>query len=236
MSTSIVPLGLCHSLQTIVQSAETLLGRAEMALTTLRSTHNSDYTCNALVQLDQVLLDGRDYVQREYDHISNTYGSESASKGDETSKCQFWMICTNIETQITRPLEGLSQEFLSHQNHHGHEHGHSHVHHHHCHFCRAYYYHHHHSRSVRFSGIGVMVAKGSHNHDHHHLSEYEGKFHEMSNNWSGIKGNVSSCFDELGGRLKKKKDDGASGSKPPDKTVVQHNKVREVFQEVMRHR
>ncbi|KAK0644151.1 hypothetical protein B0T16DRAFT_417229 [Cercophora newfieldiana] len=220
---SMVPLGVSSSLHYLVQGAENLLTQAENACTTLRSTHTSDHTCTALIQLNQALLDGREYVQREYDHISNAHGNSTAFQGDQTAKVQFWIICTKIEDRITKPLERLAQQFLVHQAHHGHDHGHGHTHHH-CHFCRSYYYHHHHSRHVHF---GVLVAQGSHHHghNHHHLSEYEAKFQDMSTEWSGIKGIVSSCFDELEGRLKKdakKKTDSDGGSSDKkDKSVAE---------------
>lgn len=215
------------SLHTLVQNAETLLSQAENACSTLRSAQPSERNCIALIQLDQALLDAHDYVQREYDHISNAYGNSVASSGDQTARIQFWVVCTKIDDRITKPLERLAQQFLDHQAHHRHEHGHIH---HHCHFCRYYYYHHHHHHhhsSMQWSGVGFLVAKGGHHNghheSHHYLSEYEAKFQEMSMEWSGIRGLVASCFDELEGRLKK---DDKKGVKETDtKGEKSDNKV-----------
>ncbi|KAK4450591.1 hypothetical protein QBC34DRAFT_76617 [Podospora aff. communis PSN243] len=219
------------SLHTLVHKAETLLTQAESACTTLHTAQPFERTCTSLVRLDQALLDAHDLIHREYEHLSTVHGNAVASAGDQAARFQFWAICNNIEQRITSPLEKLAQQFLDHQAHHRHEHG-PRIHHRHCHWCRYYYhYHRHHehhehhhgghggsgSSSLRWAGVGFVVAKGRREegaggHDHY-LSEYEAKFQEMSVEWSGIKGAVASCFDELEGRLKKGGEKGEDGGK-----------------------
>jgi hypothetical protein len=192
-----MPLGACASLHSLVQRAETLLGQADVACTALRATHRPEQACLALVQLQQALLDGREYIQREYEHISNSYGSHDAAEGDQTARVEFWMICGNIEDHLTNPLESLVQHFL----HHGHHHNH----HDHCH-CHDHYHRHHHSHSTHWSLFRFDNGPRYHHNRHHHLAEYEARFQTMLNKWSTIKDSVSSCFDDLEARLKEKKE------------------------------
>lgn len=211
---SMIPWGACASLHPVVQRTETLLSQADGACTALRATQNPGNA--SLVQLHQALIDGRTYIQREYDHLSNRYGSDKAAQGDQTARVEFWMICGNIEEGITKPLEALMQHL---QHHHG-----SHPSHHdHCHYCHEYHHHHHsHHHGHHHHGWGLLFIGEPlhHHHQHNQLAIYESRFQDMMNRWGTIKDNISSCFDSLEDRLKDKKSDGSTKSDSKDNKKV----------------
>ncbi|KAM7207240.1 hypothetical protein V8F20_002506 [Naviculisporaceae sp. PSN 640] len=206
-----IPWGACSSLHAVVQRAETLLSRADNACTALRRSQSTGSA--SLVQLHQALIDGRTYIQREYDHLSNRYGSDKAVQGDQTSRMEFFMICGSIEEGITKPLEELAQ----HLQHHGHQPGHFYTH---CHYCHEYHHHHHHHHGHHhgYHHNGWLLFIGDSPARHHRprhynlLFEYDPRFQEMINKWEMIRDNISSTFDSLQDRLKdKKSDNGNSG-------------------------
>lgn len=213
---SMIPWGACASLHPVVQRAETLLSQAEGACATLRTIQSPGNA--SLVQLDQALIDGRTYIQREYDHLSNRYGSDKAAQGDQTARVDFGMICGTIEESITNPLEALKQHLQHHHGNHPSYHDH-------CHYCHEYHHHHsNHHHGHHHHGWALFVIGDPphhhHNHNHNQLARYESRFQDMMNRWGTIKDNISSCFDSLEDRLNDKKGGEKEKSKDKDKEKV----------------
>ncbi|KAK1757202.1 hypothetical protein QBC47DRAFT_378603 [Echria macrotheca] len=206
---ALISLGDTDSLHSLVIRAETLLSQAARTCNRLWSERNkcggSSSLCPSLLQLHQALQDGAEFLQREYEHVGNSCGSQEASVGDQIARIEFGLLCSVIDEQIAKPLENIEQRLL-----HQHDQQHHHTVHHgggHCWSWSSFFveehHHHHHNH---------------HNHNHHHrLTEYEIKFQVVLVKWGEVKGCISSYFDQLEGRLKKnKKKNGGGGNKDDD--------------------